>query len=79
MTHTPGLWDSDYNGKCTWTIQTRDGDHIGTADRQQDACLIVAAPDMLAALKYWFDSKADSGKLAEMARAAINKAEGGQP
>ena len=31
--------------------------------------------EMLTALKYWFDSKAEPAKLAAMARAAIDKAE----
>jgi hypothetical protein len=35
-----------------------------------------SSDDLLAALEYWFDSKADPKTLARMARAAISKARG---
>ena len=53
-----------YHGKREWS------------EMEANARLIAAAPDLLAALEYWFDSNADSKKLAGMARAAIAKAKG---
>lgn len=67
------------------------GAYVGEA-LEQDAALIASAPDLLAerdrlrevnaellaALKYWFDSKAHPGHIAARARAAIAKAEGVQ-
>lgn len=65
------------------------GPFICNASTQANAALIASAPDLLAerdllrevnaelvaALKYWFDSKAHPGHIAARARAAIAKAE----
>lgn len=48
-------------------------------EAQANACLIAAAPDLLAALQYWFDSKATTAELTARAKAAIAKATGETP
>lgn len=52
------------------------GNNIADTYNNSDARLIAAAPDLLAALEYWFDSKATPGEIARRARAAIAKARG---
>ncbi len=51
MNFTPGPWGVSFNGRCTWNISEISGDrrHVASAERQQDAHLIAAAPDLLEA------------------------------
>jgi hypothetical protein len=90
--HTPGPWmvnTTKLDGAIVrWHIASaKHGstypicEHIleGEPDGSEqlaNAHLLAAAPDILAALRYWFDAKATPGELARMAGAAIAKAEG---
>ena len=68
------------------TVDTADGHLINAANcqvaaifarnRAADARLIAAAPDLLSALEYWFDSTATAEEIAKRARVAIAKAKG---
>lgn len=49
MSHTPGPWAWD--GKFTVTITNADGDSMSFRTLPENARLIAAAPDLLAALK----------------------------
>ena len=48
--HTPGPWGVSFNGKGTWIIEEVGGDHqyVARTERQQNARLIAASPDMAA-------------------------------
>ncbi len=91
MNHTPGPWEQQnhyvvsdryerlqviarcgghQNDPLNWACHEIDTENIANAR------LLAAAPDLLSALKYWFDSKADPKLLADKALAAIAKAEG---
>jgi hypothetical protein len=79
--HTPGPWRI-FGGMVDGYGITGSGETIieqaafNGLNNRANASLIAAEPDLLEAVKYWFDSKADPKKLAEMARTAIAKAEG---
>lgn len=68
----PALLDGKDYGQVTCSPMKPDA----ASQMQADARLIAAAPDLLAALEYWFDSKATPGEIARRARAAIAKARG---
>lgn len=81
--HTPGPWGYqlgavvDSEGFLVADIRSRWDDGMEGEDYHfANAALIAAAPELLAALEYWFDSKATPGELATRARAAIAKARG---
>ena len=84
MKHTPGPWRvldgailcKNVNQYGNWIVTGLNRER--TAEDDANLLLMSAAPELLEALKYWFDSKADPKKLAQMAQAAIAKAEGGQ-
>lgn len=95
--HTPGPWQScphpadDRERFSHWVCEENDpGHNIGIClcetrpDSEANACLIAAAPDMLAALQraIWFDHPSEMeepGGLFHDIRAAIAKATGGRP
>lgn len=66
--HTPGPWKAVYVGCGDWDL---DGPVT-----QEDWTLAAAAPDLLEALQVIADGKCAEGEEAEIARAAIAKAEG---
>jgi hypothetical protein len=74
MTHTPGPWE--YDGKFQVGIPHKDG-WTGFRTNPEDARLIAAAPDMLAALKeiVALDGRMSMATLVKAA-AAVAKAEG---
>lgn len=77
--HTPGPWaiNADFTGQVKTYHPHDTANEKWIADcNPEDANIIAATPELLSALKYWFDSKADPKVLAEKARAAIAKAEG---
>jgi len=92
MKSTPGPWGINFNGKCTWTIEQigGDGQHIGKAERQQDARFIVTAcnchEELLACLKLAVArielANAEGNNIMSAwlpdAKAVIAKAEGGK-
>jgi len=89
--HTPGPWKAvKFNDQKSWTIQGGEFYHaLANVKAGDDAALIAAAPDMLAALKR-VAAEADGGRLSanddelrdwlmairDVARAAVAKAEG---
>jgi len=94
MSHTPGPWEPDYWGDREIDIYSADGSLVcqmrgGSTDEEDDsepdARLIAAAPELLSELKLilsmWeeaIDYEKDWMDLADPARAAIAKAEGGE-
>jgi hypothetical protein len=99
MTHTPGPWTWQYGegffaGKSVPVVTIESDGACGDPEccgapsyvietRQEDAALIVAAPDLLAALKRslnWLSSYPGGNATGayDEARAAIAKAEGGE-
>ncbi len=84
--HTPGPWEVSFNGKGTWTIEEVGGNHqyVARTERQQDARLIAAAPELLEHLKKLvghLDARDaaqyhGSTEIVKQARVAIAKAEG---
>lgn len=99
MSHTPGPWvcDSEKDmfdtDERTWTVTAADGTFLADGipwDRESDARLIAAAPELLAALKLlrnpggdgkwpcYCDDPHYEGGMCEncVATAAITKAEG---
>lgn len=79
---TPGPWTRDHDAVCA------NDQHIASAigpdgcsyeERVANAHLVSAAPDMLEALEFWFDSTATPKQIADRARAAIAKAIGNAP
>jgi len=77
MKHTQGPWRIGDAGSAVFGPPNGNPspETIATNVRK-NAHLIAAAPDLLEALEYWFDSKAVPKILAEKARAAIAKARG---
>ena len=86
-THTPGPWEIRAEDPDEEYWITEPHYTVGPASivfNIEDACLIAAAPDLLGALKDLLRSHEDActgyGEgAAAKARAAINKATGGQP
>jgi len=93
--HTPGPWQAKQNGFYRVAVVDRDGNYLtykaGTdrmpdTEREANASLIAAAPDLLGALEQALDAlahcKADTGYSSTQHRAAIaaskaiNKAKG---
>lgn len=72
FTHTPPPWHID--GQF---IRPSEGHHITEVEREANAHLVAAAPDLLAALLYVRDA-VEAGRDIAMSRinAAIAKAEG---
>lgn len=82
MAHTPGPWivEPDLSEIGKGGVKMSTGNAVGTADdyewgylQIEDARLIAAAPELLAALKLYVDHFGDPLKVAV---AAIAKAEG---
>lgn len=80
-THTPGPWYADYDGATYSVLNSADDgallvcDHIGN---KADVRLIIAAPEMLAALQ-WIAEHYPASKAGQCAMDAIAKAEGHEP
>ena len=91
-THTPGPWAYDKDSNeifscneahgCGWVALVKGNDSNGQPlpeeERQANAKLIAAAPELLAALR-WIASNGYTAQAADMidhSRAAIAKAEG---
>lgn len=104
MTHIPGPWTASETNEDVWAIESGDEERIAEVYSAfpDDARLIAAAPDLLAALKRiaengnfdhepeaedYDDTESAYGngmdvanwEAAQIARAAIAKAEGRQP
>lgn len=82
MTHTPAPWRAEKgsvkaisHGKW-FTVALVDKKRFTNDGRKANASLIAAAPDMLEALKIISDQCERAGLMAQVARAAIAKAEG---
>ena len=88
---TPGPWtvekyDNVDHGYCGWNVASQDGDSVAEAvdypyyciRSEADACLIAAAPDLLAALKECLDKLEFHGypEMRGIVFEAIAKAEG---
>lgn len=87
--HTPGPWTVDSQRPdlsrelCVWAgdviVAEATQDHNTPEQAQANACLIAAAPDLLATLRH-IEAEAgislDYDTIAEVAQAAIAKAEG---
>lgn len=89
---TPGPWVAalgevpyeEFNGELTWTVDAPDNWGICTidcpvSDREANARLIAAAPDLLEALQAVVRVADRNTVDFDLARAAIAKALGGQP
>ena len=84
--HTPGPWDAipdcPEEGHGDWYVVAENEDVLSRGSSRDDARLIAAAPDLLAALKAMSEYMAYAEILGEdkavfkNARAAIAKAEG---
>jgi hypothetical protein len=81
--HTPGPWlaEPSTDNRKTWHVVAPCGLRlawrIGSPNEAQDARLIAAAPDLLAALKGILSITHRDHVAWDAARAAIAKAEGG--
>lgn len=83
MAHTPGPWPYDYVYTAVRHIVRNCDDLVGSHtmpdfswDRYEDAALIAAAPDLLAALREVLDDEPDvSDEVLRRAEAAIAKTE----
>ena len=77
MAHTPGPWRTMPSGRGGIPIANT-GAILCRVESPDDAALIAAAPDLLAALRK-IEQQADYGQMdacRDIARAAIAKAEG---
>lgn len=85
MAHTPGPWEArnwrvvnDYRVYPIKVIcDTATSNATRTAENMANACLIAAAPELLAACEgivLWCETEGISSPAAEMARKAIEKA-----
>ena len=87
-TYTPGPWNQIvYAGDQHTSIVNADKTHIAAVNKKNDAALISAAPDLLAALEelLWAASRTlletdgDYSNAFTAARAAISRATGATP
>ena len=79
---TPGPWTAEMMDQEFYTIDDPNGVQIGEAYGKADARLIAAAPELFVALKRFLAATKvidpiKIGKAAELARAALSKAGGG--
>ena len=80
--HTPGPWSTEYDGSIVMNRQIVSGpiapESADREERDANAALIAAAPDLLAFARECARADSDCGEsIREAARAAIARAEGG--
>jgi len=73
--HTPGPWDAVFEDGRWLILSEKYGHRHATADREADARLIAAAPDLYQALQGMLSDRDFTGAIRQ-ARRALAKAEG---